>query len=90
MTSRAALRAVVGIGVSIVALWLVLQSVDPGRTADVLRSAAPTWIAVMAAFLVVDVLFRAVRWQRRQLLSRPRHRPVGLSANPRCLEAQPG
>jgi uncharacterized protein (TIRG00374 family) len=64
VTSRAALRAVVGIGVSIVALWFVLQAVDPGRTAEVLRSAAPTWIAIMAAFLIVDILFRAVRWQR--------------------------
>jgi glycosyltransferase 2 family protein len=64
MTSRSAVRAVAGIAVSVVALWLVLSSVDVGRTGEVLGSAAPAWIAVMGGFLAIDVLLRAVRWQR--------------------------
>lgn len=64
MSGRAIARAVLGSAVSIVALVLVLRSVDVARTADVLRTAAPTWIALVAAFIVADVLVRAVRWRR--------------------------
>ena len=58
------LRAVVGIAISVGALAFVLRSVDLARTAEVIRNAAPGWLALMAAFLVADVLFRAFRWQR--------------------------
>jgi uncharacterized protein (TIRG00374 family) len=58
------LRAVVGIAISLGALAFVLRSVDLARTAEVIRNAAPGWLALMAAFLVADVLFRAFRWQR--------------------------
>jgi uncharacterized protein (TIRG00374 family) len=58
------LRAVIGIAISLGALAFVLRSVDLARTAEVMRSASPGWLALMAAFLVADVLFRALRWQR--------------------------
>jgi hypothetical protein len=64
MSGRAVARAVLGSAVSIVALALVLRSVDVERTAEVLRAAAPTWIALVAAFITADVLVRAVRWRR--------------------------
>ena len=59
-----ALRAIVGAAISIVALWLVLRSVDLGRTLEVVRSANPVWILAVAGFLATDVGLRAFRWQR--------------------------
>lgn len=60
----ALLRAAVGAAISVIALWLVLRTVDLGRTLDVLRRAEVGWIGLMAAFLGADVLVRAIRWQR--------------------------
>lgn len=59
-----AARAVIGIAISLAALAFVLRGVDLSRTADVLRSASPGWLLLMAAFLAADILFRAFRWQR--------------------------
>lgn len=76
-SARQILQAIVGIAVSVVAIVLVLGSVDVSRTLDVLGGASAAWVLVVAAFIVVDVLFRAVRWQR--LLEPIRHvayRPV--------------
>jgi len=58
------LRAVLGIAISFVALAFVAGSVDLSATAGVLAGAAPGWLVAAAAFLVVDVAVRAVRWQR--------------------------
>lgn len=58
------LRALIGAAISVVALWLVLRSVDLGRTVDILRAADFRWIGLMTVFLVVDLLVRALRWQR--------------------------
>ena len=44
---RSIVRAVLGIGISVVASWLVLRSVDLASAADILRTADPIWIAVM-------------------------------------------
>ena len=49
---------------SIFAFVLVFGSVDPSTTIDVIRTAAPGWVAVMAAFIFVDLMVRAVRWRR--------------------------
>jgi uncharacterized protein (TIRG00374 family) len=57
-------RAAAGVAVSIVALWLVLRSVDLQETADVLRTADWRWIAALAGFLCVDLAIRTLRWQR--------------------------
>lgn len=64
MSGRAIARAVLGSAVSIVALVVVLRSVDVDRTVEVLRTAAPTWVVLVAVFITVDVLVRAVRWRR--------------------------
>ena len=67
MSVRGAARALVGSAVSIVALAIVLRSVDLAATAGVLAAAMPAWIALAGVFIAVDVLVRAVRW--RQLIA---------------------
>ena len=66
MTLRrnALLRGGVGAAISLVAIWLVLRSVDVGQTIDILRAADLGWIVLVAVFVVVDLLTRALRWQR--------------------------
>jgi uncharacterized protein (TIRG00374 family) len=65
MTSRRrALQAIVGIAVSVVAIAVVLGSVDLAATVDVLRRTTPGWLVLVAAFIAGDVLLRAIRWQR--------------------------
>ena len=61
---RFIVRAVVGIGISVLAFALVFRSIDPAVTGRILAGAAPGWFALVAVFLVVDVLVRAVRWRR--------------------------
>ncbi len=56
-------RAALGMAISIVALVLVIQSVDLAAAWDVLRSAAPGWVALMIVFVGADVVMRAVRWR---------------------------
>jgi hypothetical protein len=71
------LRALVGAAISLAALWFVLGGTDLARTGDVLRQADLRWIALAAVFMVLDLGFRALRWQR---LLRPiaevRYRPM--------------
>ena len=69
------IRAVAGVAVSLVALWLVLRSVDLQETADVLRTADWRWIGVVAVFLCIDLAVRTLRWQR--LLAPIAHVPYG-------------
>lgn len=64
MPVRAAGRALLGIAVSVVAIALVLSTVDFGRTLEVLGRAQPAWIAVATACIAIDVVIRAVRWRR--------------------------
>ncbi|HET7473405.1 MAG TPA: lysylphosphatidylglycerol synthase transmembrane domain-containing protein [Candidatus Limnocylindrales bacterium] len=64
MTRGPVLRAVVGIAISVVALALVLRSVDVGRTLHVLRGADLRWVAFGAALSTADLAFRGLRWQR--------------------------
>ena len=61
---RFVFRAVLGIAISVLAFALVFRSVDLELTARILAEAAPGWLALVAAFLVIDVLLRAVRWRR--------------------------
>ena len=55
-------RGALGVGVSVVALYIVLQSVDLRRTWDVLSTASPAWIAVMLGCVFIDVGARGARW----------------------------
>ena len=57
-------RAVVGAAISIAALWFVLRGTDIARTADLLGRADLRWAALGAAFMSLDLAFRALRWQR--------------------------
>ena len=57
-------RALVGVAISVVALWLVLRSVDLAATAEALRNADWRWVAVLGGFVCLDLLIRALRWQR--------------------------
>lgn len=64
MASRRGLgRAVIGIGISVVALFLVVRSVDLAATWNTITSAEPQWIVVMVGFMVLDILLRALRWR---------------------------
>jgi len=58
------IRAVAGVAVSIVALWLVLRSVNIQEAAAILRTADWRWIPVVVGFLCVDLAVRTLRWQR--------------------------
>jgi uncharacterized protein (TIRG00374 family) len=56
-------RAVIGMAISIVALGLVVRSVDLAAAWEALRNADPRWVALLVAFIAVDVVLRAVRWR---------------------------
>ena len=60
---RAIARAVLGIGVSVVAVWLLVRSVDLAAAAQVLRTADPAWIGVMFLTCLTDVAMRGARWR---------------------------
>lgn len=57
-------RGALGVGISLVALALVLRQVDVARTANVLAAAIPGWLALMVVFQLVDISCRGLRWQR--------------------------
>jgi uncharacterized protein (TIRG00374 family) len=56
-------RAALGIGISVVALALVVRSVDLGATWGVLQTADPRWLLLLVLFIAIDVVLRAVRWR---------------------------
>ena len=68
MDRRTLIRASIGIVVSVVAIWILLRSVDLAKVAVVLGSASPAWLAVMLGTTLIDVGARAARWQ---ILLRP-------------------
>jgi len=58
------LRAGIGVAISLVALFLVLRSVDLAATAEALRSADWRWVLVLIGFICIDLSVRSLRWQR--------------------------
>jgi uncharacterized protein (TIRG00374 family) len=66
MTIRpgALLRGALGVAISIAAIAFTLRGVDLAETWAILRGAAPGWLAVALGLFALDVLIRAVRWQR--------------------------
>lgn len=78
LSRRALLRATLGIAISVVALWILLRSVDVGAALDVLAGASPAWVAVMVVTVLIDVGARAMRW--RALLT-----PIKRLRYPRVL-----
>lgn len=63
LSRRTILRTVIGIAISAFAIYVLLQSVDIGKTAAVLRTANPVWILVMVGTVFLDVGARGARWQ---------------------------
>ena len=63
MSRNALLRGTLGIAISVVAIAILLKSVDIGAAFDVLRTASPAWIAVMLVTTTVDVAARGARWR---------------------------
>jgi glycosyltransferase 2 family protein len=60
---NALLRGTLGIVVSIVAVWILIQSVDIGAALEVLGTASPAWIALMFVTTTVDIGARGARWR---------------------------
>ena len=60
---RALLRATLGIGISVIALWILLRSVDVGAALQVLATASPAWVLVMVGTVLIDVGARGARWR---------------------------
>ena len=73
---NALLRGTIGIAVSLVALWILLRSVDVAAALEVMATATPAWIAVMIVTATVDVVARGARW--RTLLTPIKALPYGL------------
>lgn len=61
--SRPAFRALVGLGVSAVAIVLVVRQVDIAAAWEVLQGALPVFVAATVACIVLDVTLRALRWR---------------------------
>jgi uncharacterized protein (TIRG00374 family) len=63
VSRRALLRATLGIAISLIAIVVLLRSVDIGAAVEVLRNANPAWILVMLGTVLVDVGARGARWR---------------------------
>ncbi len=62
--SSGLLRSGVGIAISVVCVYLALRGADLSHTWELLTGARLPWIGLAAVFIVADLFFRAVRWQR--------------------------
>ena len=81
-------RTVLGLAISLVALFLVFRTVDLGAALAILRTASPAWIAVMFVAMLADIGVRALRWQvilapvaRVRYLRTVQYLTVGYAAN---------
>src|SRR5437762_11479364 len=74
MTRGSLFRALIGIGVSLVTLYVIVRGVDLARVASILSTASVGWVVLMLACVMIDLSFRAIRWQR--LLAPVQHVPV--------------
>ena len=64
MPSRGGLaRAALGVAISLVALFLVVRSVDLGAVWQALQEADVRWVALIVVFLSIDLVLRALRWK---------------------------
>lgn len=78
MNRRVATRGLLGVGISVVAGYILLRSVDVGAAIEVLRQADLAIVGLMVVTVFLDVAFRAARW--RSLLM-----PIQRVAYPRVL-----
>lgn len=63
MSRNALLRGTLGIAVSVIAIWILVGSVDVGKAVVVLGTASPGWIGLMVITATVDVATRGARWR---------------------------
>jgi uncharacterized protein (TIRG00374 family) len=59
----ALLRAVLGIAISVFAIWVLIGSVDLEAAWTVLRTASPAWIGLMLITATIDIGARGARWR---------------------------
>src|SRR6478752_862070 len=59
----ALIRGLIGIAISLVAIVILLRSIDVAEVVAILRGASPAWIAVMVIATLVDIGARGARWQ---------------------------
>src|SRR6476646_10474498 len=59
----ALIRGLIGIAISVIAIVILLRSVDVAEVVDILRGASPAWIGVMILATLVDIGARGGRWQ---------------------------
>ncbi len=63
MSRRSAIRAILGIAISVAAAYILLRSVDVGAALDVLSRAQPGVVALMVGTVLLDVAARGARWR---------------------------
>src|SRR6478609_8928025 len=59
----ALIRGLIGIAISVVAIVILLRSIDVAEVVAILRGASPAWIAVMVVATLIDIGARGARWQ---------------------------
>jgi glycosyltransferase 2 family protein len=63
ISRNALLRGTLGIGISLLAGWILFQSVDVAAALEVLATASPVWVALMVLLVLLDVAARGARWR---------------------------
>jgi uncharacterized protein (TIRG00374 family) len=63
ISRNALLRGTLGIAISLIAIYVLMQSVDLGQALEVLGTASPVWVALMAILVFLDVATRGARWR---------------------------
>ncbi len=63
LSRRVILRSLLGLAISVAAIWLLLGAVDLPAALRVLSTAQPAWVVVMVGSVLIDVAARAGRWQ---------------------------
>jgi rSAM/selenodomain-associated transferase 2 len=55
-------QRLIGLGVSLIVLWLVVRRLDAGELAQVLRTTKPGWLILAFGFFALATFFAALRW----------------------------
>jgi glycosyltransferase 2 family protein len=63
VSRRSAIRAILGIAISVAAAYILLRSVDVGAALGVLSRAYPGVVALMVGTVLLDVAARGARWR---------------------------
>ncbi len=62
MSARAAIRGAIGVGISIVAVIVLLQTVDVSGLSDRLSTIQPAWLLIAPVALLIQLAVRSRRW----------------------------